>query len=61
MSRGNSKVKAKGDTLNFVKLKGHKKKEIELSSTVWLTYPFDFGFCNFAMKNVAHKAVFSFK
>ena len=29
--------------------------------TVWLTYPFDSGFCNFAMKNGAHKAVFIIK
>ena len=29
--------------------------------TVWLTYPFDSGFCNFAMKKGALKAVFIIK
>ena len=33
----------------------------EKSCTVWLTYPFDSGFCNFAMKKGSLKAVFIIK
>ena len=36
-------------------------KQIGSFSTVWSTYPFDSGFCNFVMKKKSHKVVFIIK
>ena len=52
-SRSLSTWVAVGDTSATTQLPSPQVRD-----TVWLTYPFDSSFCNFAMKKGAHKAVF---